>query len=312
MKSGTIMAEKWQNATIGAKARRGAGSVSVPAEARGRTVVARYLGALVRAILVVLVIALPSIILPSVNADTGQVVTLVALFAAALTFFEYASVYPGLVEFRDAPPFNRIRYGSLFVMVGMLSVVELARYEPSTLARLIDVLGAAMARTLDLPYSPVRLLVLMLPADAAPAQVALLRTAGGVAFMTALLTLGYFVLVTRAIGWPMGGSRFNVWVNLPTFDPTAGGDVVERLRRDAWFNIALGVLLPFLVPAVVKLVSSGLAPVSFESPQTLIWMVAAWAFLPTSLLMRGVAMSRVADMIEEKRRAANGPEFLPV
>ena len=25
---------------------------------------------------------------------------------------------------------------------------------------------------------------------------------------------------------------FNVWINLPTFDPTTGGDVVERLERD--------------------------------------------------------------------------------
>ncbi|MFD2173104.1 hypothetical protein [Rhodobacter lacus] len=243
-------------------------------------------------------------ILPSVNADTGQVVTLVALFAAALTFFEYASVYPGLVEFRDAPPFNRIRYGSLFVMVALLSVVVLARFEPSTFAQFVDVLGAAMARVIDIPYSPVRLLVLMLPADAPAAEVTLIRTAGGLAFMTALVTLACFVVMIRALGWPMGGQSFNVWVNLPMFDPTAGGDVVERLRRDAWFNIAMGVLLPFLVPAVIKAVSAGFAPVSLEAPQTLIWTVTAWAFLPTSLFMRGIAMGRVADMIAQKRRAA--------
>jgi hypothetical protein len=39
------------------------------------------------------------------------------------------------------------------------------------------------------------------------------------------------------------------------------------------------------------------------SPQTLIWTVAAWSFLPASLFMRGIAMHRVADMIREKRRA---------
>ncbi|SOC06388.1 hypothetical protein [Rhodobacter maris] len=274
--------------------------------------VARYLGALMRAILVVIVIALPSMILPSVSADTGQVVTLVALFAAALTFFEYASVYPGLVEFRDAPPFNRIRYGALLAMVGMLSVVVLARFELSTFAQFVDALGAAMARVIDIPYSPLRLLVLMLPNDASPEQVTLLRTTGGVAFMIALATLGYFVGMIRALGWPMGGQSFNVWVNLPTFDPTAGGDVVERLRRDAWFNIALGTLLPFLVPAVIKLGSAGFAPVSLEAPQTLIWTVTAWAFLPTSLFMRGIAIGRVAEMIAQKRRAAEGGALQPV
>ncbi|MBZ4022138.1 hypothetical protein CKO11_06655 [Rhodobacter sp. TJ_12] len=273
--------------------------------------VGRYVGALIRAILVVVVIALPSMILPSVSADTGQFVTLIAFFAAALTFFEYASVYPGLVEFRDAPPFNRIRYVSLLVTVALLSVVVLARTEPSTFAQFINVLGAAMARSIDLPYSPVRLLVLMLPANAPPEQVELIRTAGGLAYMTSLVTLGYFVVLIRALGWPSRGKGFNVWVNLPTFDPTAGGDVVERLRRDAWFNIALGFLLPFLIPAVIKAVSNGFVPVTLESTHTMIWTVTAWAFLPASLFMRGIAMGRVANMIEEKRRTSDADGWQP-
>ena len=30
--------------------------------------------------------------------------------------------------------------------------------------------------------------------------------------------------------------------------------------------------------------------------------MSAWAFLPASLFMRGIAMGRIADMIREKRR----------
>ena len=30
--------------------------------------------------------------------------------------------------------------------------------------------------------------------------------------------------------------------------------------------------------------------------------MSAWAFLPASLFMRGIAMIRIADMIREKRR----------
>ena len=33
----------------------------------------------------------------------------------------------------------------------------------------------------------------------------------------------------KLAGWPSTKSAFNVWVNLPTFEPTAGGDVVDRL-----------------------------------------------------------------------------------
>jgi hypothetical protein len=41
-----------------------------------------------------------------------------------------------------------------------------------------------------------------------------------------------------------------------------------------------------------------------QNPQTQIWTIAAWAFLPASIIMRGVAMGKIADMIEEKRRRA--------
>jgi hypothetical protein len=37
-------------------------------------------------------------------------------------------------------------------------------------------------------------------------------------------------------------------------------------------------------------------------PQTLIWTMCLWAFLPASLMMRGIAMGRIASMIENKRR----------
>ena len=80
--------------------------------------------------------------------------------------------------------------------------------------------------------------------------------------------------------------------------------MLDRLQRDARINIALGFLLPFLVPAVVKLASDMIAPITLQHPQTLIWTLAAWAFLPASIIMRGIAMGKIADMIEEKRKRA--------
>ena len=118
----------------------------------------------------------------------------------------------------------------------------------------------------------------------------------------------------RIRNWPSQNGAFNVWVNLPTFDPTAGGDVVERLERDARFNIALGFLLPFLTPAVIKSATALFGSVSLENPHTLVWTVAAWAFLPASLFMRGIAMGRIASLITEKRRRASEDDsgLLPV
>jgi hypothetical protein len=107
--------------------------------------------------------------------------------------------------------------------------------------------------------------------------------------------------VLKLAGWPSTKNAFNVWVNLPTFEPTAGGDVVDRLERDARVNLGIGFLLPFVVPALIAAATSGLPAAAVTSPQPLIWTAAAWAFLPASLLMRGVAMARVADMIRVKR-----------
>lgn len=276
--------------------------------------VSQITGAFVRALLVLVLIATPSLMLPSVPSDTTQIVALVALFAAALTFFEYASTYPGLVEFRDAPPFNRVRFLSLFITVLLLSTIVRGQTLPTTLTDFIEALGNKLGGVIDVPYSPVRLVVLMLPEDMSLRHLILVRTAAGLSYLISLTTLIVFVITMRVIGWPNRMGSFNVWINLPTFDPTTGGDVVERLERDARFNIALGFLLPFLIPAAVKVASIAFQPVTLESPQTLIWTMTAWAFLPASLLMRGIAMGRIAGMIAEKRRQnslAAEAELLP-
>ncbi|MEM7752838.1 MAG: hypothetical protein AAF230_05445 [Pseudomonadota bacterium] len=264
----------------------------------------RVLGALVRAILVVVMIVTPSLLLPGTAVDVMPVVTLVALFAAGLTFFEYASIYPGLVEFRDAPPFNRIRFGSLFLTVILLTELVIGTTTPTALSQFVSGIGATVGEAIDFPYSPVRLVVLMLPEDADPRHIQLVRDSAGLAYIISLITLAVFVIFQRLRQWPIRNGGFNVWVNLPTFDPTAGGDVVERLERDARFNIALGFLLPFLTPAVIKSATSLFGTVSLDNPQTLIWTVAAWAFLPASLFMRGIAMGRIALLITEKRKLA--------
>lgn len=263
----------------------------------------------------VLLIATPSLLLPDVSRDSTQIVALVALFAAALTIFEYTSKYPGLVEFRDAPPFNRIRFGSMLVTVFLLTVICLGQTRTTPLTEFVSAIGALIGQVIDFPYSPVRLVVLMLPTETAPQHVALVRTAAGMAYLISLISLAVFVLLIRVNHWPSRNGAFNVWINLPTFDPTAGGDVVDRLARDARFNVALGFLLPFLIPAVLKAATSVFSPVTLDSSQTMIWAISAWALLPSSLFMRGIAIGRVADMIREQRRRAapaeEQGEFVP-
>ncbi|MDZ7909979.1 MAG: hypothetical protein U5N10_18355 [Gemmobacter sp.] len=264
--------------------------------------VTRLTGAAFRAFLVMVLIITPSVLLPGTGADGREMVALVALFAGALTFTEYKTTYPGLVEFRDAPPLNRMRFLILFFTVFLLTVIEKNLVAPTTLTRLVSAIGMVIGEAMDFPYSPVRLATIMMTQNAPPAQVVAVRTAAGVAYLLSLVGLIYFVLLLKMKSWPSKTGVFNVWINLPTFDPTTGGDVVARLERDARINIAFGFLLPFLIPAVVKIGASGFDQLTLKTPQTLIWTLTAWSFLPCSLFMRGIAMNKIAQMIREQRR----------
>lgn len=261
----------------------------------------RTASAALRATLVAFVIAFPALVLPGVKPDSVQIVALVSLVAALLTFVEYWTDYPSFIEFRSAPPLNRMRFLALFSTVVLLTLICREQMAPagfeSGLSGFGDVVGAAM----DFPFSPVRLMVLVAQDDAMAAH---LRVTAGLAYTISLIALLTFVAVVRLLDWPIRNGAFNVWVNLPLFDPTAGGDVLRRLKRDSHVNVALGFLLPFLVPAVLQLVSTTGMPVRLNDPQTLIWVVTVWAFIPSSLIMRGVALMRIADLIEEKRRRA--------
>jgi len=284
--------------------KRRAGSRKARRHEDGLSTVFRLAGAIVRAVLVMLMVATPSLLLPEVAVDTKQMVALIALFFGALTLVEYAASYPSLIEFRHAPPFNRIRFLSIFLTVLVLSLIARGQTEPTQFTRLLEILGGMIGNAIDFPLSPVRLVLLTVSQEAGLEHVALVRTAAGMSYLVSLTMLTIFVLYLRTGNWPARGTSFNVWVNLPTFDPTAGGDVIHRLERDARINVALGFLLPFLVPAVVKAATSGIAPITLANPQVLIWTMATWSFLPASLFMRGIAMGRVADMIRDQRRAA--------
>ena len=264
--------------------------------------IAQLANAVVRAILVFVVICTPSLLLPARSPDSATVVVLVALFAAVFTFSEYAARYPGLIEFRDAPPFNRVRVIGVFATLFLLSLVAGAPDAPETLALIVNTTGLVLAHALDFTYSPIWLLRVFLPEGATAAELTMLRAMGGLSFLVGLITIAVFAILMRLRSWPSRGSSFNVWINLPTFDPTAGGDVVARLTRDSRVNLILGFTLPFLMPVLASYGIENLDVSIAGSPQLMVWMVSLWSFLPVSLLMRGLAMGRIAHMITERRR----------
>ena len=265
---------------------------------------ARFTGAATRGVLVALLIAMPSLLLPASATESPEIVAFMAILAGVLTYAEYHSHFPSFIEFREAPPLNRIRFLTLFAMVGLLTLMARHPLDPTGLTALLHEVGGRIGRALDFAYSPVQLTTLMLPVAADDVLVAPVRAAAGVAYLLSALAVATFALAIRLGNWPLSNGAFNVWVNLPLFDPTTGGDVVLRLQRDGRINMVVGVLLPFAIPACIKLAAGLIDPMAFVAPQTLIWTISAWAFVPASLILRGLAMLRVAELIAQIRRTA--------
>ncbi|UWQ62999.1 hypothetical protein K3723_01465 [Leisingera caerulea] len=265
---------------------------------------ARITGAAFRGILVAMLFAMPTLILPASATESPEIILFIALLGSALAFSEYASHFPSFVEFRNAPPINRMRFAAVAVTVGALSLLAAHPLAPTGLTALVQRLGGWLGGQLDFAYSPVQLAVLMMPPQISEATVLMVRDAAGLACSIAGIAIAVFALVIRVGNWPVGNGAFNVWVNLPLFDPTAGGDVVQRLQRDGRINIVGGVLLPFALPAAVKLTSGLVDPGILAAPHMLVWAISAWALMPASMIMRGLAMLRIAGLIAQKRRAA--------
>ena len=303
--SGTILTRKGER-----------GVRSPPGVKAGRAVLARSRGALARAFLVALTIVTPSLMLGGGTPEVTDAVLFIALFAAAYVFVEYVAVYPCLIEFRDAPPFNRVRFAMLFLTLVLMAYAIGGIDAPTPLTRLVQAIGLLLGTSMDFPLSPVRLLMWLLPEGTTPGEARMVRGAAGIAYIVCLVGLTVFAIMIRLNNWPSPNGRFNVWINLPTFDPTAGGDVVKRLNRDGSINIWLGILVPYLSPPLAIYVGRAYGVSMMDSELLLVWTISLWAFLPATLFLRGIAMRRLALMISLKRRhyeaiAAEDPDFLP-
>jgi len=264
-----------------------------------------------RGFLVALLVLLPALLLPGTTQEAAQAVTLIALLAAAVVVAEYTARYPGLIEFRDARPYNRLRFGLFLMLVLVLTLLQ--RQVLAAPQAGLPAAVAWLAQTLDFAVSPVRMLVLSLPQGLPVAHLITVMGLAATAFVLCLLGLAGFVLAIWLGYWPARGTSFNVWINLPNFDPTKGVDVVQRLERDAQVNVLLGIILPFSLPVVLYLSSLLVQPLTFEAPLSMVWGLAIWAFVPVNLVVRGIAMYRVAQLIRaQRRRIAEDEDAVPL
>jgi hypothetical protein len=256
---------------------------------------------LVRALLVLVVVAMPALLLPNVSQAAQEISLIIGGIAGAFTLFEYASSHPGLIDFRFAPPYNRIRFFTFFTQI--VALIFLSRAVVNADAFSADILkyaDQAVALT-NVPLSPVRVAVAMIGEGASEEFRLLLARAASVSFLIAFAFFILFALTLWVFRWPVGRDNFNLWVNLPTFEPSSGRDVERRLFRDGTANVLIGIGLPFLIPVVASRSGGWFDPSVLENDQPLIWGCAIWAFLPASLVMRGAALLKVGWLVKRAR-----------
>jgi hypothetical protein len=264
-------------------------------------VIFRLIGAITRGILVALLIAIPALLLPGIGRGAQEITMMLSMLAGAVIIVEYASAYPGLVEFRFAPPFNRLRFLSLFLTVIALSLIFQADVHSSWTVKATYLVGDTVGRAMDFPLSPVRIVSLLIAEDPDSAEFIQVRAGAGVAYTVALVMLALFTVILRALGWPFKTGVFNVWVNLPTLDWSTVAEVEDRLAKDGQINIIMGFTFPFALPLVFSKLSDFVDLNSVGNDQAVVWVIAIWAFLPASLFMRGIAMNRISRLIHRKR-----------
>jgi len=258
----------------------------------------RLLGAIFRALWVVAVVAIPSLLLPSASQGSVEFALIIGGIIGIFTFFEYGSSAPGFVDFRFAPPYNRFRAFTIGVQVVAVTLicrsVELGLND----AAILDWAQQA-AIALDFEFSPVAMAIDAALKDArfSDTTAILLVYSITTSFVIGVgMTLAFAVLLW-VFAWPRDRLNFNLWANLPTFQPKDGTEIPKRLRRDAYFNIILGVVLIYGLPLIPTYGFSWLTVDVFENNQAMVWATTLWVFLATSLIARAAAMLKIARIL---------------
>ena len=261
----------------------------------------RLLGAIFRACLVVVVIAAPAFLLPNVSVSSQEISLIVGGIAAAFTLFEYASTHPGIIDFRFAPPYNRVRFVAFASQI--LALIFLCRAtegNDSFSQSVIDWADQSIA-WLDYPLSPVNVAAEMIAVGEAEAFTLLIKRAAALSFIITFLSLAFFAMLLWLFKWPVGRKDFNLWINLPTFEPGYGRDVERRLQRDGMINILVGLGFLYVLPVSVARTSGLFDPSVLNNYQPLVWGATFWAFVSGSLVIRGAAILKVSFLVKRSR-----------
>ena len=276
----------------------------VPEGADGRRLSARARGAIPRAAVAALLVAAPALVLPQVGVGAVEISLIVALLVSLLVLFEYGATAPALVDFRFAPPANRMRFAVAALAMAPTLAFVWALGADGALASALRGAGRALGEALGGPGTPAGFVAEVLRRPAALAPDPAVQAAAALASTAAWVATAGFAAVIWFGRWPGPFDAFDRFVNLPTFEPVTGPDAPGRLAGRALMVMATGFAAPFGALAAASLIVRNYDADAFASPLALVWLLTLWAAAPGAVILRGVALLKLSRLIRAEERGA--------
>ncbi|MFT4792489.1 MAG: hypothetical protein ACJAVR_004221 [Paracoccaceae bacterium] len=261
----------------------------------------RLSGGILRALIVLLAMIAPAALVPGVSSSAREISFVIGAITGLCVLFEYAARNPGLIDFRFAPPYNRSRFAVFTAILFMMIFFVRAQDGHDGVSGQILSASLNIGARFDFFLSPVAMVGEMLGDPASPLLNAVLRGAAALSFVTALTGTLFFGILFWVTPWPTGRETFNLWINLPTLETAYGAEVERRLFRLAFGTIMVGLGAPYALLALASQARGVFVPAPLLNPLVLVWGATIWAALPMYLVLRGVAIAKIAWLIRRAR-----------
>lgn len=258
----------------------------------------KLLGAIFRALWMVAIVTIPSLLLASSSQGALEFALIIGAIIGLFTVFEYGSESPGFVDFRFAPPYNRFRAFTVAIQITAITLVCRAVELNLSDAPVLE-WAQQSAIWLDFRFSPVTEAIdlLLERSNLSDTSAVLLIYTSSVSFAVGFGLTVVFSTLLWIFTWPADRANFNLWTNLPMFQPSEGMAVPKRLKRDALVNLGLAVGLIYALPYALIYTTDLLDTDLFASNQAMVWATTLWVFVPSTLLARSAAMWKIARII---------------
>ena len=253
----------------------------------------RVAGAFIRGALVVLLVAYPGMSLPVESDVAISLYSFLSLIGGAIVWIEYAFASPNLIEFRFCPPYNRLRYASLMLILVLLVYLYPDRAVESKFYFLISEISKLCLYVWNFEYSPVPVFALVL-AQGDPYLTLQFARMAALSLSLSILYSTAYIIASRGFRAHLEAGPFNFYLNLPT--TTLSEDKIPRrqLKALAVLSVVVGLTLPFVIPVFLREFADWIETEPLAYRPTVVWAIALWAWVPGIAVLRGMALYSIS------------------